>query len=208
MLNRGWNCWTSWGVITWAGSSGLGAESSWHWGLIYTVSVMWPNSDVFDLAWHRSDLLVDSENREKKTHAFRYFEIEYRPHLYVEMNQIYIGCVPMCPPCDKVDLILRRHQICNQLSSEYEKHWGYVTEDERWGGKCATVVSFTGHMTTQATFTHTCNRTAKKRQKIWSGHQILQCKCCQSAEKIDTLLFRSKKGEFSVVILFSSVILS
>lgn len=58
----------------------------------------------FALMWHRSDMLADSVIR-KKTHAFGYFEIGYRPHSYVEINQICIGYVPMRPPCKQADRI-------------------------------------------------------------------------------------------------------
>lgn len=103
----------------------------------------------FSLVWHRSDLLLDNEGR-KKTHAFRYSEIGYRPQFRRGNNSDpYRMCVKgvflMSHPW--------RHQICKHLA-----YFGHVNSEHvvnKWdarrrsGGKSSAVVS-SGHMPSQS----------------------------------------------------------
>ncbi len=55
--------------------------------------------------WHRSDMAHDHVSR-KKSHGFRYSQIGFRPHSYVEINPIWIGYVHLRLPCKWLDRIL------------------------------------------------------------------------------------------------------
>ncbi len=55
--------------------------------------------------WHRSDMAHDHVSR-KKSHGFRYSQIGFRPHSYVEINPIWIGYVHLRLPCKWSDRIL------------------------------------------------------------------------------------------------------
>ncbi len=58
----------------------------------------------FPPMWHRSDMAHDRVSR-KKSHGFRYSPISFRPHSYVELNQIWIGYVHLRLSCKRTDRI-------------------------------------------------------------------------------------------------------
>ncbi len=78
----------------------------WHTGRIFTAWFKWPNSDLFFFSpmWHRSHMVHDHVSR-KKSHGFQYSPIGFRPHLYVEINQIWIGYMHLRLPCKRSDRI-------------------------------------------------------------------------------------------------------
>ncbi len=54
--------------------------------------------------WHRSHMVHNHVSR-KKSHGFQYSPIGFRTHLYVEINQIWIGYMHLCLPCKRSDRI-------------------------------------------------------------------------------------------------------
>ncbi len=87
----------------------------WHTGRIFTAWFKWPNSDLFFSSpmWHRSHMVHNHVSR-KKSHGFQYSPIGFRPHLYVEINQIWIGSSPIIvtPTSLKSVFTLSNHAVC------------------------------------------------------------------------------------------------